>query len=211
MQLFNKSPQAYELLRQSKILIFPSPSLLILYKNRLRQDIGFQDDIFLWMFNEAKRRHLTNWSGGIIFDEMSIQADLQITKNGDAVELTGFTELGEDSNMLYTMRKGKKDRVLGTHVLQMLFLGVTGFRFPFAHFVTDAIQAAELYFLFWEAVDKLTLYGFNTLYTCMDGAQCNRSFLKINIGDSNPTFTTLSPCNLNSIVFMMDVSHVLKK
>ena len=43
---------------------------------------------------------------------------------------------------------------------------------------------------------------------CMDGAQCNRSFLKYNVSDST-TFTCQNPCN--SMIFIMDVSHVLEK
>lgn len=91
----------------------------------------------------------------------------------------------------------------------MVFLGITGFRFPFAHFITDGIQAPELYPLFWEAEDKLQTFGFEVMYTCMDGAQCNRSFMKYNIVDSS--FICPNPCNLDTMIFMMDISHVLKK
>ena len=34
------------------------------------------------------------------------------------------------------------------YVLQLLFLGTSGFRFPFALFVTNSIQASELYCLY---------------------------------------------------------------
>lgn len=88
-------------------------------------------------------------------------------------------------------------------------------RFPFAHFITDQVQASEIYSIFWKAVKLLWSYGFKTLlYTCMDGAVCNRSFMHICVGDNsklNNKFVTQSPCTPNDVIFMMDVSHVLKK
>ena len=145
---------------------------------------------------------------------MSIQSDIQITNKGDAIELNGFTGLGDESDMLFTLRKGKCDKVLGTHVLQFLFLGLTEFRFPFAHFVTDQIQAPELYHLFWDAVDNLSVHGFKILYTSMDGAQSNRTLMDIctkTTESSQTTFTSISLSDTNEVIFMMDVSHVLKK
>ena len=115
--------------------------------------------------------------GGTIFDEMAIQTDVQINKNGDVVEIVGFTDLGEEGDLCYSLRKGICNNILGNHVLQLLFLGVTGFRFPFAHFVTDNVQASELYGMFWKAVKILWTYGFKVLFTCMDGAVCNHSLM----------------------------------
>ncbi|WAR13377.1 PIF1-like protein [Mya arenaria] len=89
--------------------------------------------------------------------------------------------------------------------------GVTGFRFPFAHFVSDGVQAPKLYSIFWDAVDKLRTFGFNAFYTSMDGAQCNRTFIKMHIND-NTNFTTQSPCSFQTMTFfIMDPSHVIKK
>ena len=44
----------------------------------------------------------------------------------------------------------------------------------------------------------------------MDGAQCNRTFMHINIGTST-TYTTQCPCNFANMIFMMDSKHVIKK
>ena len=211
LKWFMRSPQSYQDFRDSNMLILPSPSLLILYKNKIKNNVGFDDDVFKWMHLEAKRRELLpgGWCGDIILDEMAIQSDLQINKSGDLVELSGHIEIGDEGNSCHILRTGNTDRVLGTHVLQMVFLGITGFRFPFAHFISEGIQAPELYPLFWEAVDKLQTFGFSVIYTCMDGAQCNRSFMKYNIVDS--TFMTQNPCNLDNMIFMMDISHVVKK
>ena len=143
---------------------------------------------------------------------MSIQQDIQINKTGEVVEIVGFEDIGSEGNACNTLRKGKQEKELGTHVLQFVFLGITGFRFPFAHFVTTNIQAYDIYSLFWEAVDYLYMFGFTAIYACTDGAQSNRSFIYINLGKDPLTTISTSPCNPNkSVIFMMDISHVIKK
>lgn len=136
LQWYCKSPHAYEAFRATKMLILPCPSTLIIYKTKVKQEPGFDDKILQWMHADAVRKgiHQDGWMGGIVIDEMAIQADLQINKNGDAVELCGFTNLGEEGNNCTTIRTGKNEKKLGTYALQFVFLGVTGFRFPFSHF-----------------------------------------------------------------------------
>ena len=166
------------------------------------------------MHSEAERLHIPGNGrvGGIIFDELSIQQDIQINKSGEVIEMVGFEELGYEGNTCNILRNGKREKELGTHVLQFVFLGITGFRFPFAHFVTTNVQAYDIYSLFWKAVDYLYLFGFTAIYACTDGAQSNRSFIHINLGKDSSTTVCSSPCNPNkSVIFMMDISHVIKK
>lgn len=213
LQLYNRSPHCYEVLCESKLLILPSKSLLILYKNSIKQKPGFDDEIFHWMHIEANRQNMPEDGryGGIIFDEMSIQADIEIDKKGDIVELTGFTDFGKEGDLCHALRTGSQEKNLGKYVLQLLFLGTNGFRFPFAHFVTNSIQPSELYGLFWKAVYLLYTYGFTVLYTCMDGAQCNRSFMHICLGEKPTSFVARNPCTSTDVIFLMDFSHVMKK
>lgn len=74
LQLYNRSPKSYELLSESKILILPSKSVLIMYKNALKQEPGFDPGVFEWMHEEALRLDMSENEriGGVIFDEMSI-------------------------------------------------------------------------------------------------------------------------------------------
>lgn len=60
------------------MLVFPSAKLLILYKKCVRQKVGFHDEIFEWMCNEATRLEVPKegFVGGIVLDEMSLQDDL---------------------------------------------------------------------------------------------------------------------------------------
>ncbi|WAR31638.1 LOW QUALITY PROTEIN: hypothetical protein MAR_034180 [Mya arenaria] len=87
------------------------------------------------MKEEAERQTIPeNWS--LIFDEMFIHSDndIQISKEGDVIELVGFTVNGVEGDHCHTIRTGTSDKQLGTHILQLLFLGITGFRFPIAYF-----------------------------------------------------------------------------
>ena len=45
LQLYNRSPLGYNSLRDSGILILPSSSLLILYKNSVHQQVGFHTEM----------------------------------------------------------------------------------------------------------------------------------------------------------------------
>jgi hypothetical protein len=142
---------------------------------------------------------------------MAIQEDIQLEKNGSVLESVGFVNKGEEGNICETLRTGKKEQKLGRHALQLLFIGTTGFRFPFAHFISDQIQGYDLHSIFWDAVDQLQMYGFTCIFTSMDGASSNRSFVNINITD-NTNMTVQNPCNFDeNVIFMMDYSHVVKK
>ncbi|KAH3748000.1 hypothetical protein DPMN_182437 [Dreissena polymorpha] len=138
LQLFNRSPKAYGLLEQSKILLLPSKSVLILYKNAIKQDAGFDDACFEWMHEEALKNGMDeeHCVGGIMFDEMSIQTDIHFENNGRLLEVTGFTDIGQEGDICNKLRNGNCDKLMGTHILQLLFLGLNVFIFPFAHFVT---------------------------------------------------------------------------
>ena len=99
-----------------------------------------------------------------------------------------------------------------------MFLGFTGFRFPFAHFPSHTASGQELYLLLWKSVNMLSSYGFTIQYVSTDGAQSNRDLFKILLPDfdtSNPV--TCSFRNMFSLkgneklFFIMDISHVIKK
>ena len=141
------------------MLILPSPSLLILYKRSVKQKVGFHKDVFEWMHAEAVRLKIPEEGmfGGIILDEMSIQEDIQIQKTKDGVELVGFVDKGEEANILTTLREGVKKQKVGNMCCSLYFLGLTGFRFPFALFVTDQVQGYDLHALFVGRVEFISV------------------------------------------------------
>lgn len=55
---------------------------------------------------------------------------------------------------------GKSEINIASQLLQFIFLGDGGFRFPVAHFATNTCHASILYFKFWEGVLLMKRFGF---------------------------------------------------
>ncbi|XP_071174117.1 uncharacterized protein [Mytilus edulis] len=219
LSLWCRSPRGYTDLRNSKFLVLPSQKLLQRYKNRIHQEAGINKEMLHWMKNEAKLKNIPpeGYDGGLIFDEMSIQADLQFKKKDGDIQLIGFAECLPESLVFNQMAANKKQQTLATHALQLMFLGFTGFRFPFAHFPSTTASGHELYLLLWESVNMLSNFGFKIQFISTDGAQSNRDLFKLLL----PEFSSMSPvtCSFKNIYsydnpkifFIMDISHVIKK
>jgi hypothetical protein len=216
MTLWTRSPQAYRDLKSSGMMILPSESILKLYKNCISQSSGFSDEVFEWMANEADRLNIPadGRMGGIIIDEMSIQADITVVHKGSSLELVGFVERMTESKSIKIIQDGSEKQEVAQHVFQFVFLGFGGFRFPFAHFPVTEASAAEIHCMFWEAVSQLSAWGFVCKYVNMDGANANRSFMKMNLepADNMKTMAATSEVDPNQkVIFMMDYSHGIKK
>ena len=82
------------------------------------------------------------YEGGLIFDEVAIQGDLQLKRCGTEFELIGFVDSCEESELIDKLM-GCHSLKLATHVLQLMFWGHTGFRFPIAHFPTVQASASD--------------------------------------------------------------------
>ena len=132
LSLWIRSPQGYQDLLDTGMVILPSRSTLELYKNDVEQGSGFHDKVFHWMLCEARRRNLpaNGFHGGIVMDEMTIGEDLQAVRSGNYMRLIGFVDQGDESENLHKITKQSGDRELANHVLLMQFVGFTGFRFP---------------------------------------------------------------------------------
>jgi hypothetical protein len=154
------------------------------------------------------------YHGGIIFDEMALQEDIQIDNRGGSVNLSGLVEYGRDGDNMDIIIHGKKSAKLATHVLQMEFLGHTGFVFPFASYPCDQAQPYHLYSLFWEAVNSLMKINLYVEFTIFDGAVANRSFLKM-LFTGDPIDANVKVVNLfrpsKTIVVAMEPKHVIKR
>ena len=73
--LSSKSPKIYEELKSSGVLTLPSGRLLSLYKNSVRQNAGFNNEVLEWMQIELEKLKAGPFGreGGIMLDEMAIQ------------------------------------------------------------------------------------------------------------------------------------------
>jgi hypothetical protein len=93
---------------------------------------------------------------------MSIEGDIQFSKKGGGMKIVGLTDVTEESRYIQILKTHKNDVAIATHALQFLFLGVTGFHFPFAHFTTTGAPAYESnYFHTPSLLGKLDI-AFNT-------------------------------------------------
>jgi len=107
-------------------------------------------------------------------------------------------------------KNGGERKMIANHVLQLQFLGLTGFRFPLAHFPTTQATAPEINVVFWKCVAMLQSYGFTVMYSSIDGASTNRAFMKMNV-TSTTNMIAHSPVSSKKLVFIMDYSHCIKK
>lgn len=93
--------------------------------------------------------------------------------------LVGFMDTGDEAESLRTVKEQEVKQSLASEVLQISFLGYTGFRFPIAHYPTGGVTAAELYVIVWDVVSNLQSWGCTTNYILQDGGNQNRQFMKL--------------------------------
>ncbi|CAB4033094.1 Hypothetical predicted protein [Paramuricea clavata] len=165
------------------------------------------------MADEAKLSPV-GYCGCILFDEMSIQDDVQLRRTGDSFEIVGLVNLGEVYNNIQVLQTGEDRSAVASHILQFMFVGSTGFKFPCCYFPTVEVDAATLYHTFWDVVFDLHEYGFDINLCICDGAEANRSFIKYhfdNLDIIKENFTTTNLYTGEPMIFMVDPSHNFKK
>ena len=168
-----------------------------------------------WLYEDSKRLG-TEKQGGIILDEMAIQEDLQFHSQHGAIKTEGLVDLGEACADMKKMNTQKDDLKLAKYILQFIYLGFDGFRFPVAFYPTGGVNAPELYITVWDMISVLSEYEFSIRYVCFDGGSSNRSFQLMHFKDKEEAFeknfTTTNPFHPNeSVTLLMDFSHNMKK
>lgn len=138
LSLWIRSPIAYQNLIDSNMLILPSGRQLRRYKNCVPQVAGINANMLKWMHEAAKQVNLPKegYFGGLIHDETKIQQDIIWKKTGKLTTIVGFVDTGCESINIKTLRASHVQQTVATEVLQVSFVGYTGFRFPIAHFPT---------------------------------------------------------------------------
>ena len=207
LSIWIASPAAYRILKSK--LYLPSESLLQKYKNSLDKDPGINHDMLTWMLKECER-HGGNKQGGIIFDEMTIQSGLQLQPNGEGLDFFGLVD--EDSASMSRLLKHKDELSLAKSILQFVYVGMDGFRFPFCYYLTDSMICSQLLTIIWGIINVLKTYGFTVIYISVDGASTNRSLFN-NICTDIPRCIARNICSLDDeyICLIMDFSHVIKR
>ena len=216
LSLWVSSPKSYTTLTDSGMLILPSGRQLRRYKNCIPQEAGINNEIFHWMHEAAKDAKIppNGWSGGLHHDETKVQSDLILDMTGGKPSLVGWIDLGEEAFNVKVLKDQKVNPELATEVIQLSFVGYTGFRFPICHFPTNGIKASELNIIIWNTISKLSDWGFTVDYIMQDGGEENRSFMNMHF-NSNPLLTNYGSQNLidptRNIYHTQDFSHNIKK
>ena len=209
LSVWVKDPRIYKDMRLQ--LTLPSESVLRRQKNLVPQKSGINQDNFDWMLQAAKEQGLHgNVTGGILFDEMSIQPALSIGKDD---ELIGYVRTGVEHEYIYQAQYGHNDSRLANYVLQFIFNTFRAFRWPLSHYPTHGALAPELSEILWDNIRELMVRGFVVIYLCFDGAAANRNFIHMICQNSRmpSPFTIaniLQPTEL--IAVMNDPKHVIK-
>jgi hypothetical protein len=216
LQMWRRSPQGYVYMVEMGAMMLPSVRLLQMYKNVVEQGPGFRSNVLNWMYDSAREKNLPpeGYVGGLIFDEMSLQENIQMDNKGGNWKLMGMVDYGMHGNDTETIIHGRKESVLASHVFQMEFLGYTGFIFPFASFPSHQAQSYNIYNLFWESINHLKARNFRVQFCLFDGAVANRPFLKmLFVGD--PVDSDMEVTNIFSvsekIVIAIEPKHVIKR
>lgn len=122
---------------------------------------------------------------------MAIQEGLQIVNQGKSSSLSGLEECEPDVILMHNSNAGKCESKLANHVMQYIFHGITGFRWPFANYPTAQVAPADIFIMTWKCIDALYEWGFKPVYCCMDGSSNNRAFLKMHFPETDPLSTRM--------------------
>ena len=109
LSIWNRSPIAYHELRSSGMLVLPSGTLLQMYKNSVKQEPGFNKEVFELMRDEANKRNVgaEGRFGGIMLDEMAIQEDVQLKQENGVMRLVGVVDTGDEDSYMRAIQSGK--------------------------------------------------------------------------------------------------------
>ena len=214
LSLAAKSPSCYEELRNSKVLVLPSQRRLKDYRDAIKPQTGFQEEVIEVLKTETDSYFDVQRYVVLLFDEMKVMEKVVLDKNTG--ELIGFTDLGDPALNFAALEKVDS---IATNALAFLVRGVcTELKFGLAHVSTEGATAAQVMPLFWEAVCILeTSCNLWVIAATSDGASANRRLYRLHKpldGDSDTdvcyrTINLFAPHRF--IYFFSDAPHLVKQ
>ena len=90
--------------------------------------------MILWMKHEMERTNPVK-IGGIIFDKMNIQPNLQFEPNGGGLRMFGGVDFGQTQNGIHSLLRDSGGIEIGTSIFPIFVSGHE--RIPFSIFVCD--------------------------------------------------------------------------
>ena len=123
-----------------------------------------------------------------------------------------MVDLGNLNNNLTTVAAQRKEITMATHVLQVMFQGHGGFKWPVAYYGSTTALSSQIHNIVWKTIDWLDDIDFEVDYVMLDGASTNRSFINMNPSTSLPVKATQAPHDpAKIVVFVQDIKHCIKK
>ncbi|KAL9977257.1 hypothetical protein ACROYT_G014639 [Oculina patagonica] len=103
LDLYCKNPNVLVPLRQ--FIILPSNKTIRMYKNKVKETPGWNEEVLMWCMNAAKENGLKpgDFMGGFAIDEMKIQENLGMTSVNGKHKLLGFVDLGIGHDIMRTL------------------------------------------------------------------------------------------------------------
>lgn len=95
---------------------------------------------------------------------MYSQADLTLTSENKSAYFSGFEEYGPMVDSIRRAGAENKDVKLANKVLQFIFNGITGFRFPVCHYPVTSMTAHELGLLVQQVMTALAKNNFQVTH-----------------------------------------------
>ena len=139
-------------------------------------------------------------SGGLIHDEMAIHSEL-VTKVVDGIPrlICWVESAGEDGEHLRILKDGTVSKTLATQVLQVVFLGYSGFCFPIVHFPTKCVKVSELSIILSSLIIlifELSDWGFTEDYILQNVGEESRLLIKSNFEGGPIILGVIVICNV---------------
>ncbi|XP_078495130.1 uncharacterized protein LOC108950140 isoform X2 [Ciona intestinalis] len=196
IELYARSPAAYNQLKTSGVLTLPSSKTLQQYRNMASNSSGI-NRIAMQQLKQLK----DSVEGYITVDEMKVQESL-VLKHG---KLVGFIDYGDR----------KCEEKLATHICMFY---IRSFKkevsVPIAWWPTTTTPAYQLASMFWELFGVCELKGFHINAVVADGASVNRKFFEILSGVTHSRYQQYicsNPYRPSYPVFLCSyTSHLLK-
>ena len=88
-----------------------------------------------------------------------------------------FAVDGEENLHAKIMKEKTVKSTLATHVLHVMLVEYTGFRFPVCHYPTCGVKASELHRILWSTIKKLHDWCFPIDYIVQDRGEENIQFI----------------------------------
>ena len=210
--LHAKSPSAYKMMKNSKILTLPCENTLRDYTKFTDAGSGWNSDVIerIIMDHEVDENALKS-EVSLLFDEVKIKSGLvYCTETG---KLIGFCDLGTVNNELYAYNaKEKRVPELATHILAIMIRGIfSRIECVVAHYPCKGFSSDQLFVSIWEGVGLLEGYGFKVRALICDGATPNRKFYRYHGNGQDICHRTVNPFNRKrNLYFICDTPHLLK-